>query len=89
MSTSEAICTILRCHFIILRNAARAIDSVVRARPWAFIIGCVLLACIASSVGVGNARAERDHANKRMVALQDTLDNYRLLVESYQYKYNR
>lgn len=89
MKTSEAIGTIIRCHAIIVVNAARAIDRLVKAQPWAFIIGCGLIVFVASGVGVGNARAERDHANKQMVALQDTLDNYKLLVESYQYKYNR
>ena len=89
MKTSDAIRTIVRCHAVIAVNAIKAVDKAVKTCPWVFIIAIGLIAAISSAAGVGNARAERDNASKKVVALQDTLDNYKMLVESYQYKYNK
>lgn len=80
---------IAKCHAVIAINAVRAIDKAVKGFPWAFIFAIGLIAVISSAAGVGNARAERDNTQRKMVALQDTLDNYKMLVESYQYKYNK
>ncbi len=85
MSTSEAIGTIIRCHVIIVVNAVRAINAAAHAQPWAFIVGFALLTTVTSSVAIGNARAERDNANYHMAAMQDTIENYRILVESREY----
>lgn len=89
MKTSTALCTILRCHAVIIVNAARAVDTLVKAQPWAFVVGFALLAFITSSVCVGNARAERDHARSVMASMQDTIYNYRMLVESKEYAQNK
>ncbi len=82
MSTSEALGTIIHCLAVIVINAGRAIDRLVHAQPWAIIVGFALLTIITSSVAIGEARAERDHANYVMANMQDTIDNYRYLVES-------
>lgn len=82
MKTSEAFRQIIRCHIVITANAWRAVNRAVRCCPWLFI-GLTVVASIAVSfAGIAGARAERDHANKEMAAMMDTIATYQAIIEN-------
>ncbi len=85
MKTSEAFRQLLRCHAAITVNTWRAVNRAVHRCPWLFITAAVMASAAVSYANIGSARAERDHANREMAAMMDTIATYRAVVDNKVY----
>jgi len=85
LKTTEAFRQILRCHIVIAVNMWHAVNRVVRRCPW-LVIGLTVIASAAVAfTNIANARAERDHANKEMAAMMDSIATYQAIIENKVY----
>ncbi len=65
-TTAEAFRYIAIYLWVIIRNTARYINSLVYRYPWIFILGVTLVSVILSFIFIGEARAERDSYNQQL-----------------------
>lgn len=82
MKTSEAIIQILHCHVIIVRNAAKAVNTAVRRFPWLCMAAVVMASVAVSAANMMQARAERDRAAKQVVLLRQQVNNLSCALEA-------
>lgn len=81
MTTFQALQQILRCHVVIIRNTANAVNSFVTNRSWLAISSVALVCILVSVVNIMQARAERDAAMKKQFKLQQQIEQLTLAVE--------
>ena len=65
-TTADAFRYIAIYLWVIIRNTARYINSLVYRYPWIFIIGVMLASVALSFFFIGEARAERDSYNQQL-----------------------
>lgn len=82
MKTSDAILQILRCHVIIARNAAKAVNAAVRRFPWLCMAVVTMTSVTVSAAKMMQARAERDRAAKQVVLLKQQVNNLSCALEA-------
>lgn len=80
-TTREAFVYTMLYSWVIVRNIGRAIDKAVHKLPWLFIALTVIIATIVSLICIGQARAERDNYNQKLVHTTQQLDSYRAICE--------
>lgn len=76
LSTRQAIDYTLRLEWRIVKNIAGAINSLVHRCPWAVLFVVVATAVTTSAVEIGQARAERDSYNQKMVQMEEVIQTY-------------
>lgn len=78
-TTREAFVYAMLYSWVVVRNIGRAIDKAVHKLPWLFIILTIVIATIVSLICIGQARAERDNYNQKLVHTTQQLDSYRAI----------
>lgn len=68
---------------LIIKRILHVIDRVIRAKPYLFMIIEFAVMLIVSLVYIGQARAERDTANKRYVDIQTKVDSLVITSEMW------
>jgi len=82
MTSKDAFIQIGKCIWVILVNTWKSINKFAHKYPWVFIVAIMLTSVIISVVSIGQARAERDYSNKKMVEMQMKLDTLQCIVEN-------
>lgn len=76
-TTREAMVYVMLYSWVFVRNIARAVNRAAHKLPWLFVFVTAVLAFIISYISIGQARAERDSYNKKLVQTSMQLDSYK------------
>lgn len=63
------------------------LNGAVHSQPYIFMAAEALLLIVLSSVYIGSARAERDHASKQYIRLQQKTDSFAVASEMWHRMY--
>jgi hypothetical protein len=85
-STREAIIYTLRFQWHIIKNITKVINMFAHSFPWVLVLMVLAVSMIVSFVKIGQARAERDSIDHKMVTMQRQLDSYRAICEGKEVK---
>ncbi len=85
-STREAIIYTLRFQWHILKNITKVINKFAHHFPWVLVLVVLAVSTIVSFVKIGQARAERDSIDHKMVTIQRQLDSYKAICEGKEVK---
>lgn len=81
-TTKEAFVYSCRYTFVFWRNVWRSVNCFVHRWPWFCVAVTALLVIAISHASIGQARAERDYANKQAVKLQEQVESLSCAVEA-------
>ncbi len=77
----QALAYSLLYGWVFWRSVWRAVNRAAHSLPWVFIGVAVSVATIASYVSIGQARAERDSYNHRLVKVERQLASYKAIYD--------
>ena len=81
LTPRQAIVTILRCHVVIIRNIARALNRAVTGKPWLCLCAVVLVSITTAATAILKARAERDSYNKALYEANQKIDSLKIIAD--------